>query len=278
MKSKTENKDYYEVLHYYLELIRQMHIKRFEYVGKAKASSNPLMFTQGGAYKGYLNPDDDIKPLLKSSTISFGVTALHELQLLYNNKPIAEDNSFAVETMKYINEYVDNIKKEDNILYAIYGSPAESLCGTQVRQFREKYGAIERVSDKDFFTNSFHCYVGEDISPTEKQDKEEELFKLFSGGQIQYVRVNPENTKSLKKIILRGLDKGFYQGVNFNECMCEDCGHEWSGEHGEDCIICGSNNITESNRNCGYKGYSRRKGDTTFNDSKVAEIKVRRSM
>ena len=79
MKAKKEKLDYYETLNYYLELIRKLHIKRFEYVGKAKANSNPLMFTQGGAYGGYLNPEDDIKPLLKSATISFGITALHEL-------------------------------------------------------------------------------------------------------------------------------------------------------------------------------------------------------
>ena len=135
--------------------------------------------------------------------------------------------------MKHINTYVDTIKKEDGVLYAIYGSPAESLCGTQLKQFRDKYGIVKGVSDKEFFTNSFHCYVGEDITPFEKQDKEIELFKMVSGGHINYVRVNPDNKKALKSLILRGLEKGFYQGVNFNECVCEDCGHNFTGEHGE---------------------------------------------
>ena len=93
MKAKKEKLDYYETLNYYLELIRKLHIKRFEYVGKAKANSNPLMFTQGGAYGGYLNPEDDIKPLLKSATISFGITALHELCLIHNKKPFFFKNS-----------------------------------------------------------------------------------------------------------------------------------------------------------------------------------------
>jgi ribonucleoside-triphosphate reductase len=236
------------------------------------------MFTQGGAYGGNLNPEDEIKSLLKSATISFGITSLHELQILHNSKSISEDNSFAMDTMKYINEYVDRVKEEDGILYAIYGSPAESLCGTQVNQFRNKYGVIENVSDKGFFTNSFHCYVGDDISPFEKQDKEKELFDLLKGGHIQYVRVNPENKVALKKLILRGLKNGFYQGVNFNECTCEDCGNEWSGQHGENCPKCDSSNITETNRNCGYKGNSRVKGDRTFNDAKIEEIKHRVSM
>lgn len=278
MKAKMENKDFYETLKYYLEMIRKMHLKRIAYVGKAKASSNPLMFTQGGAYKGYLNPNDEIKPLLKSYTISFGITSLHELCVLHNNKSISEDNKIALDVMKYINEYVDDIKVKDDVLYAIYSSPAESLCGTQLKQFREKYGIIKDVSDKEFFTNSFHCYVGEDITPFEKQDKENELFKLSPGGHINYVRVNPENKKALKKLILRGLKKGFYQGVNFNECVCEDCGNNFTGEHNSECPKCKSLNVTEFNRNCGYKGCSRVKGDTTFNDSKVAEIEARVSM
>ena len=101
---------------------------------------------------------------------------------------------------------------------------------------------------------------------------------MLKGGHIQYVRVNPNNKVALKKLILRGLEKGFYQGVNFNECICEDCGHNYTGEHGENCPKCNSSNITEYNRNCGYKGNSRVKGDTTFNPAKVKEIEVRVSM
>ena len=279
MKSKEDDKDFFEVLYYYLELIRGMHKKRFEYVGKATADSNPIMFTQGGAYQGYLKPNEQIKPLLKSATISFGITALHELSLLGINKPLSEENSFAIKTMEYINKYVDTIKKEDNILYAIYGTPAESLCGLQVRQFRNKFGVIEGVSDKDYFSNSFHCLVSEDMSPVDKQDKEFELFNLLKGGHIQYVKMNnPKNTKALKSIILRGLEKGFYQGINFNACFCEDCGHDYNSEHGEDCPKCNSKNVTEQNRISGYLGFTRRGGDRTINDAKYSEIKDRVSM
>lgn len=127
MKSKTENKDFYDILNYYLEMIRKFWINRYEYVGKAKASSNPLMFIEGGAYKGYLNSDDCIKPLLESWTASFGITALNELQILYNGKRLSEDNSFCVEVMNFINEKVDYFKEQDNHLYAIYNTP--KLCG-----------------------------------------------------------------------------------------------------------------------------------------------------
>lgn len=279
MKANTEKLDFYKTLMYYLEMIRGMHKRRIEYVGKAKASSNPLMFTQGGALGGFLNPDDEIKPLLKSWTISFGITSLNELMRLHNGKSIKEDNGFAVEVMEFINDYVDMIKEEDDVLYAIYSTPAETLIGTQRNQFVEKFGIIKDVSDRDYFTNSFHCHVSEEISPFEKQDKEEQLFNLSSGGRIQYVKMsNTENIKAMKKVILRGLDKGFYQGVNFDSCFCEDCGHDFVSPNHEDCPKCGSSNITEQNRNCGYIGYSRRRGDTTFNKAKRAEIKDRVSM
>lgn len=78
---------------------------------------------------------------------------------LYNGKSIREDGQFALEVMQYINDYTNRIKEEDNILYAIYGTPAESLCGLQIEQFRKIYGIIENVSDKPYVSNSFHCHV-----------------------------------------------------------------------------------------------------------------------
>lgn len=278
MKSREENKPFFEVLDYYLEMIREMLKFRYEYLGKAKASSNPLMFMEGGAYGGHLKEDECIAPLLKSWTASFGITALHELTELALGKSIAEDNSFAVKTMEHINAMVDKYKTEDGNLYAIYSTPAESLCGTQVRQFRAKYGVVKNVSDREYFTNSFHCHVSEDITPIEKQDKEEELFHMSNGGHIQYVRIsNPDNLEGLRDIIERGLDKGFYQGVNFDSCNCNKC-----GAHGKDwkdnCPNCGSDDINVISRVCGYLSFTKRSGDTTMNDAKICEINDRKSM
>lgn len=278
MKSIEENKNFYSLLDEYLQLIREFWIDRYEYVGKAKANSNPLMFCEGGALYGNLDPDDRIAPLLESATASFGITALNELQLLHNNKSLAEDNEFCMEVMRHINEVVTKFKEEDGHLYAIYNTPAESLCGTQVKQFRDKYGVIKGVSDKDYFTNSNHLWVGEHVSPFKKQDKEIDLFKQSMGGHIGYVRItNPDNTTGLKNTIRRGIDMGFYQGVNFNACFCSDCGNT-GNDFGEKCPKCGSKNIDEINRTCGYLGFSRKKGDRTFNDAKMAEIKDRISM
>ncbi|MGL5751376.1 MAG: anaerobic ribonucleoside-triphosphate reductase, partial [Paraclostridium sp.] len=271
-------KCFYEILEYYLEMIRQLHINRYDYLGKAQASSNPLMFTQGGAYGGNLKPEDRIAPLLKSATASFGITALNELQVLYNGKRLKEDSKFANEVMDYINDRVKSYKEEDGWLYAIYNTPAESLCGTQINQFRSKYGIINGVSDREYFTNSNHLWVGEEINPFEKQDKEIELFKKSMGGHIGYVRIsNPSNTQALKSTVLRGLNMGYYQGVNFNACTCNNCGNQ-GNDFGDTCPKCGSYDVNEINRTCGYLGNSRKNGDRTFNDAKMAEIKDRKSM
>lgn len=120
-KSRQECKDFYEVLDYYLELIRGLSKRTYEYIGEMKASTNPLAFCEGGFMGGHLDPDEKIKSILAPMTISYGITALNELQRLYNGKSIREDGEFALEVMKYINDYIDRIKGEDGILYATYG-------------------------------------------------------------------------------------------------------------------------------------------------------------
>ena len=276
-KSRQENKDFYEVLDYYLEMIRNLHKRTYDFLGEKKASTNPLGFMQGGFLGGTLQANDKIKPLLAPMTMSFGITALNELQHLYNGKGLVEDNSFALEVMQYINDYVDRIKEEDHILYAIYGTPAESLCGTQVEQFRKKYGIIEGVSDKPYVSNSFHCHVSEKISPILKQDKEGEFWDLFNGGKIQYCRYRlGYNKEAIKSLVKRAMDMGFYEGVNLELCYCEDCGYEQVEMN--ICPICNSKNITKIDRMNGYLGYTRVKGRTRYNEAKNAEIKDRISM
>lgn len=122
-KARKENRDFYEVLDYYLELIRNLHKKTIEFFGEKKASTNPLVFMEGGCLGGHLKADDKVAPLLKPMTVSFGITALNELNELYNGKSIYEDGEFPLEVMRYINKKVDEFKKEDGILYAIYGTP-----------------------------------------------------------------------------------------------------------------------------------------------------------
>ena len=171
-KARQESRDFYEVLDYYLELIRRIHIRTYAYLGELKASTNPLAYCEGGFYGGHLGLHDKIKPLLKTATASFGITAFNELQQLYNKKSLVEDGQFALEVLEHINRKIEEFKEEDGNLYAIYATPAENLCGLQVKQFREKYGIIENVSDREYVSNGFHCHVTEDITPIEKQDLE----------------------------------------------------------------------------------------------------------
>ena len=276
-KARQENKDFHKVFDYYLEMIRKLHQRTYDYLGEMKASTNPLGYCEGGFLGGHLNPTDKIKPLLKPMTASFGITALNELQQLYNGKSLVEDGEFAVETLKYIDMKVKEYKKEDGWLYAIYGTPAENLCGLQVKQFRKKYGVIENVSDREYVSNGFHCHVTEDITPIEKQDLEYRFWELSNGGKIQYVKYPISyNKEAIRTLVRRAMRMGFYEGVNLSLAYCDDCGHE---ELEMDvCPACGSKNLTKIDRMNGYLSYSRVKGDTRLNESKMAEIAERVSM
>ena len=321
-KARKENRDFYDVLDYYLEMIRQLHIRTYEYLGQMKASVNPLGFCYGGFLGGNLDFNDKIEPVLKSATASFGITALNELQRLYNGKSLyeegtaymkrtgitesmevkdsfndpsyaekgysfeidqygfimrAESGFFALDVLAYINKKIEQFKREDGNLYAIYGTPAESLCGLQIKQFISKYGVVKNVSDKLYVSNSFHCHVSENISPIEKQNVEYLFWELANGGKIQYVRYPLNYNKgAMKTLILRAMDMGFYEGVNLSLAYCDDCGHE---ELEMDvCPKCGSKNLTKIDRMNGYLSYSRVHGDTRLSDAKMAEIKDRISM
>ena len=276
-KAKQESRPFFEVLDYYLELIRQLHIRTYAYLGEMRASTNPLAYCEGGFYGGHLKFHEKIKPLLKTATASFGITALNELQELYNGKSLVEDGQFAIDTLQHINDKTAEYKKADGNLYAIYGTPAESLCGLQITQFRKKYGVIEHVSDRPYVSNSFHCHVTEDITPIEKQDLEKRFWDLSNGGKIQYVKYPIDyNLDAIRILVRRAMKLGFYEGVNLSLAYCDDCGHQ---ELEMDvCPKCGSKNLTKIERMNGYLSYSRVKGDTRLNDAKMAEIAERKSM
>lgn len=259
-----------------LQVIREFLCKRYEIIRHTKASTNPLAFTQGGFYNGYRQPDEEVGDLVDYMTASFGITALNEATVLWCGKSLYEDKSiFANKVIDFILAKLDKYKEQDHHLYALYGTPAESLCGTQATQYREYTGDNQFGS---FFSNSFHCHVSEDITPIEKQDTEAAAFHKVAGGHIQYVRLdNPENLEATKAIIERGMSLGFYQGVNFDSCHCNDCGTSFTNG-GKTCPSCGSHNITTISRVCGYLGYSNINGHTRMNDAKLDEINQRKSM
>lgn len=277
-KAQQENKDFYEVLTFYLDMCRNIHKRTFNYLSHKKAGTNPLGFCQGGFYNGNFSPEDEIgENFLRPMTMSFGITALNEASVLQTGRTIVEDNTFAIEVLKFMNEYIDKYKIEDNILYALYGTPAESLCGLQIEQFKKKYGIIKGVSDRPYTTNSFHCGVWEDITPIQKQDIEYPMFHLCNGGNIQYCRYPIDyNIDAIKTLVRRAMRMGFYEGVNLQLDYCEKCGHQFVDN--DVCPKCGSEDITRIERMNGYLGYSRVNGRTMYADHKLEEFKDRVSM
>ena len=277
-KARKEGKDFFEVLDYYLEMVRGIHIRTFEYLSHKKAGINPLGFCQGGFLNGNKNPDEELgEEFLRPMTMSFGIMGLNEASVLWTGKGIHEDNTWAISVLKHINDYADRIKKEDNILYAIYGTPGESLCHTQIEQFRAKYGIVKGVSDHEYTTNSFHCPVYANITPIEKQDKEYPLFHLCNGGNIQYVRYRCQyNIQSIKTLVRRAMNLGFYEAINFELDWCEECGTSFIDS--DVCPKCGSNHITRIERMNGYLSFSSIRGKTMYSDHKLTEFKERISM
>lgn len=277
-KAKKEDKDFFEVLEYYLDMARQVHLRTFEYLSHKKAGINPLGFCQGGFYHGTKNPDEELgEDFLRPMTMSFGIMGLNEASVLWTGKAIHEDNTWAIKVMQYINDYANKWKKIDNILYAIYGTPGESLCHTQIEQFRKKYGIIKGVSDHEYTTNSFHCPVYAKITPIQKQDIEYPMFHLCNGGNIQYCRFTSHyNIEAFKTLTRRAMRLGFYYGNNQQLDWCEDCGHTFIDS--DVCPKCGSSNITRIERMNGYLSYASVRGKTMYADHKLQEFKERISM
>lgn len=218
-KARKENKDFYKVLDYYLEMIRGIHKRTYDYLGELKASVNPVCFCEGGFYGGHLKPSDKIKPLLKAMTASFGITALNELQRLYNGKSLVEDGEFALEVMKYINDYINRIKYEDNILYATYGTPAENLCfsGDTTVQTYSGYKKIEDITTNDLvysFNEKEHKIELKPVIFAGKTGENRQVVKVtFDNGQE--IICTPNHQFAVRKINVD--ESGKVQGTEYIE-------------------------------------------------------------
>ena len=151
LRAQKENRNvddtFFDELSYYCNLIRDIHKRTFETFAEKKAGTNPLAFCQGGIYGGHFSPEEKIgRDFLKPMTASFGITALNETQYLYNGKSLVEDQSFAIKILQWMDALKKRATKEDGILYALYGTPAESLCfsGETIVQ---TYGGNKKIKD-----------------------------------------------------------------------------------------------------------------------------------
>lgn len=250
---------FFKLLDERMEDARQFHLRRYEMLSKVKCSTNPIMFTQGGLYKGTKHPDDPIGDLTNYMTASFGFVGLNELTLRARGMSIYENKSeFAEKVIDRMNENITRFKKEDNRGWALYATPAESYASTSANQVREyliSIGEKERaLKIPEYFTNGFHLHVSEEITPFEKQDAEMKLFHKVNGGHIQYVRIDdPTNVDGIQALVERALHMGFYEGINHDHMVCDDCGEHSSPSGGNIavCPKCGSRNVTTISRVCG---------------------------
>mgnify|MGYP000945576505 CR=1 FL=1 len=292
MKAKTEHKDFYQTLDYYLGIIRDIHLKTRDYLGKLKASCNPLAYCQGGFFLGNLKGTDDIAPLLDYVTFSFGFTALNELQELYDGHYMDDDHTFAYEVEKHIIDFYTKFKDKDHCEYTLYATPAESLAYTQREQFVKKYGIVNVGSNADpvgshaYWTNSFHdpVWVNIPLANFDKKFKDEKRgFDLAAGGHIVYYRIpTGQNLQLIEKIVTTAMKYNFYYGVNIAKSYCQDCYFKWDDDKYDRCPRCHSTNLVSISRVCGYLGYTRMPGQgeasTRMAGGKLAEIHERQVM
>lgn len=269
--------NFYEEVEKYTKLAISYLDRRYEEIAKCKCSSNPLMFCEGGCYGGTKKPDELVGNIVNNMGASIGITAINELAVLMTGKELhtlnQEEFDSVYDVIYFIKEIVED-SCSDKRHYSLYGTPAESLCGTQCKQFKDAYGEIPGVSDKPYFSNSFHMPVTADIDPYEKMDLELPWFNLIDGGHIQYVRIdNPDNDRFIDNLIERAMQYGLYFGLNIMLHTCSDCGCILSKHANMVCPVCGSSNIATTGRVCGYLGNL-----TRMNDAKLAEIAERKSM
>ena len=286
-KSVRDGLDFYEVMDHYMKMSCDFLKKRYSAVAESKASQNPLCFMQGGMVGGFKKGDECVGwDIVKNFTAGLGFTALNELNVLHEGVMLHESDQHFVNTvMDHMEGFRSNYNSENGLKIAIYGTPAESLCGTQAKQFRDEFGVIPGVSDRKYFSNSFHMHVSADLTPFKKMDLESELFHKASGGHIQYCRhSNVMNMEAIKSTVLRAMSLGLYHGVNFDLTLCSDCGHrlqetpDMQALENVLCPECGSTNLMSQSRACGYLSFVKLNGDTRFNDAKLAEIRDRKSM
>jgi ribonucleoside-triphosphate reductase len=164
-------------------------------------------------------------------------------------------------------------KQEYKLNFGVYYTPAENLCYTALKKFRDKYGVIENVSDREYFTNSMHVPVWEKVTPFEKIDIESQLTCYSSAGCITYVELPStvlHNTEALETIVNYAMDHDIpYFAVNTPNDLCNDCGYQ--GELGETCPQCGGTDILRLRRVTGYLSLDYR----NFNLGKQDEVKDR---
>lgn len=253
---------------------KDMLIERFEWICSQSPESAKFMY-ENGTMEGYV-PEEGIRSALKHGTLALGQLGLAEtLQILIGCDHTTEKGmKLAKRIEQLFKDKCAEFKQEYKLNFGVYYTPAENLCYTAMKKFKEKYGIIPNVSDKDFFTNSIHVPVWTEMSPFEKIDIESQLTGYSSAGCITYVELDggiEKNIDALETIVDYAMEHDIpYFAVNVPNDTCLDCG--FTGEFNDVCPICGSHNIQRLRR---VTGYLTGNYTTAFNFGKQKEVEMR---
>lgn len=257
--------NFWNILDDRLELCHESLKLRYEKLKNVTSDVSPIHWQFGALAR--LPKHAPIYPLLQNgySTITLGYIGLFEcvMALIGKSHTTKEGEKLAIEIMTHIKEKVNTWKKQENIGYALYGSPSESLTDRFARLTRERWGVIKDITDKDYLTNSFHVNVKEEIDPFEKLKFESQFAKISSGGFVIYVEsVNlTKNPDALIPFIQYIYENVQYGEFNTKLDYCQVCGYD--GEMMCDdnlewvCPNCGNRDTDKMNivrRTCGYLG------------------------
>ena len=253
---------------------KDMLIERFEWICEQDPSSAKFMY-ENGLMAGY-KPEEGIRSALKHGTLALGQLGLAEtLQILIgcdHTEPRGMELAKRIEQL--FKTRCAEFKEAYQLNFGVYFTPAENLCHTALKKFRDKYGIIENVSDKEYFTNSMHVPVWKSMSPFDKIDIESQLTGYSSAGCITYVELDSgvkNNIDGLEQLVNYAMDHDVpYFAVNTPSDTCLKCGY--TDELTDICPECGGTNIQRLRRVTGYLT-----GDylTAFNSGKIQEVQMR---
>ena len=253
---------------------KDMLLERFEWICSQSPDSAKFMY-ENGVMEGYV-PEEGIRSALKHGTIVIGQLGLAEtLQILIGCDHTEPDGmKLAKKIEQLFKDRCAEFKKEYKLNFGVYYTPAENLCFTAMKKFKDKYGEIPNVSDKKFFTNSMHVPVWRKMNPYEKIDIEAQLTGYSSAGCITYIELDStvkNNLEALEDIVNYAMDRDIpYFACNVPNDTCMKCGY--TDEIADNCPMCGSNEIQRLRRVTGYLT-----GDytTAFNEGKQEEVSMR---
>lgn len=253
---------------------KDMLLERFEWIASQSAASAKFMY-ENNVMAGYV-PEEGIRSALKHGTLAIGQLGLAEtLQILIGTDHTTHKGmQLAKHIERLFKTRCAEFKKEYSMNFGVYYTPAENLCKTAMIKFKEKYGEIPKVSDKEYFTNSIHVPVYHQVDAFKKIDIESQLTGFSSAGCITYVELDGDclhNVDAIEEIVNYAMDKDIpYFAINVPNDTCLDCG--FTGEFNDHCPACGSTNIQQLRRVTGYLTGNYK---TAFNSGKIAETEDR---